>query len=93
MPCSEIIIEEPLDRLRPSSPSRNPPSNYVHISHLVRPFTLAQLKMLLQRAGELAQVSDEGRDSGEDVTPNFWIDKIKSHCFVQVCTLWNIELN
>lgn len=37
----------------------------------VRPFTLGQLKELLNRTGS---VVEEG----------FWIDKIKSHCFVTV---------
>lgn len=37
----------------------------------VRPFTLGQLKELLSRTGSLVE---EG----------FWIDKIKSHCFVTV---------
>lgn len=39
----------------------------------VRPFTLGQLKELLNRTGT---VVEEG----------FWIDKIKSHCFVTVST-------
>ena len=39
----------------------------------VRPFTLGQLKELLKRTGS---VLEEG----------FWIDKIKSHCFVTVGT-------
>ena len=37
----------------------------------VRPFTLGQLKELLGRTGTLL-------DTG------FWIDKIKSHCYVTV---------
>lgn len=37
----------------------------------VRPFTLGQLKELLSRTGSLVE---EG----------FWIDKIKSHCYVTV---------
>lgn len=37
----------------------------------VRPFTLGQLKELLSRTGTLVE---EG----------FWIDKIKSHCYVTV---------
>ena len=39
----------------------------------VRPFTLGQLKELLGRTGT---VLDDG----------FWIDKIKSHCYVTVRT-------
>lgn len=37
----------------------------------VRPFTLGQLKELLGRTGTLVEEA-------------FWIDKIKSHCFVTV---------
>lgn len=37
----------------------------------VRPFTLGQLKELLSRTGTL-------------VEDGFWIDKIKSHCYVTV---------
>lgn len=37
----------------------------------MRPFTLGQLKELLSRTGTLV---DDG----------FWIDKIKSHCYVTV---------
>lgn len=37
----------------------------------VRPFTLGQLKELLGRTGTL-------------VEDGFWIDKIKSHCYVTV---------
>ena len=40
----------------------------------VRPFTLGQLKELLSRTGTIVE---EG----------FWIDKIKSHCFVTVSTM------
>lgn len=39
----------------------------------VRPFTLGQLKELLGRTGT---VLEEG----------FWIDKIKSHCYITVRT-------
>ncbi|KAI1888632.1 hypothetical protein AGOR_G00187150 [Albula goreensis] len=44
-------------------------TNIVHVRNLVRPFTLVQLKELLNRTGT---VVEEG----------FWIDKIKSHCYV-----------
>ncbi|XP_014118144.1 PREDICTED: apoptotic chromatin condensation inducer in the nucleus-like [Pseudopodoces humilis] len=40
----------------------------------VRPFTLGQLKELLGRTGRL-------KDDG------FWIDRIKSHCFVTYCSV------
>ncbi|KAJ8336532.1 hypothetical protein SKAU_G00377520 [Synaphobranchus kaupii] len=58
-----------------SAPPGNPPpprgkiTNIVHVCNLVRPFTLGQLKELLNRTGT---VVEEG----------FWIDKIKSHCYV-----------
>ncbi|KAK1889933.1 Apoptotic chromatin condensation inducer in the nucleus [Dissostichus eleginoides] len=44
-------------------------SKIIHVTNLVRPFTLGQLKELLNRTGS---VLEDG----------FWIDKIKSHCFV-----------
>ncbi|XP_021239733.1 apoptotic chromatin condensation inducer in the nucleus-like, partial [Numida meleagris] len=51
------------------SPPRARPTNIVHLCNLVRPFTLGQLKALLGRTGTL-------REDG------FWIDRIKSHCYV-----------
>ncbi|CAG4968448.1 unnamed protein product [Colias eurytheme] len=54
---------------RPPSPPRHKQSNILFITNLVRPFTLPQLKNLLQRTG---RISENG----------FWIDKIKSKCFV-----------
>ena len=42
-----------------------------HSRWQVRPFTLGQLKELLGRTGTLVEEA-------------FWIDKIKSHCFVTV---------
>ncbi|XP_056432177.1 apoptotic chromatin condensation inducer 1b [Gadus chalcogrammus] len=58
---------------RQPSPPRGKLSAIVHVSNLVRPFTLGQLKELLKRTGT---VLEEG----------FWIDKIKSHCFVTYAT-------
>lgn len=52
-------------------PARNPPSRVVFIQHLVRPFTINQLRELLQRTGRLV-------DNG------FWIDNIKSKCLAMV---------
>lgn len=54
---------------RPPSPPRHKPSCILYISNLVRPFTLPQLKNLLQRTGRI-------------VEDGFWIDRIKSRCFV-----------
>lgn len=55
---------------RPPSPPRNKQSCILYITNLVRPFTLPQLKNLLQRTG---RITENG----------FWIDRIKSKCFVQ----------
>lgn len=67
-----IPADEPVDvGRRSSSPARRPPSNVVHVTGLVRPFTLGQLKELLGRTGTL-------------VEDGFWIDSIKSHCYVVV---------
>ncbi|KAM4605423.1 uncharacterized protein acin1a [Polymixia lowei] len=64
-----ITIDDPVRTARQPSPPRGKVSNIVHVSNLVRPFTLGQLKELLGRTGTLLE---EG----------FWIDKIKSHCYV-----------
>ncbi|XP_010782393.1 apoptotic chromatin condensation inducer in the nucleus [Notothenia coriiceps] len=68
-----ITIDDPVRTARQPSPPRGKVSSIVHISNLVRPFTLGQLKELLSRTGTLVE---EG----------FWIDKIKSHCFVTYCS-------
>lgn len=54
---------------RPPSPPRHKQSCVLYITNLVRPFTLPQLKNLLQRTGRL-------------VENGFWIDNIKSKCYV-----------
>ncbi|KAF3698965.1 Apoptotic chromatin condensation inducer in the nucleus [Channa argus] len=64
-----ITIDDPVRTAKQPSPPRGKVSNIVHICNLVRPFTLGQLKELLSRTGTLME---EG----------FWIDKIKSHCYV-----------
>jgi len=51
------------------SPARHPPSELILITNLVRPFTLPQLKELLQRTGNLEEL---------------WVDKIKSKCIAKV---------
>ena len=66
---SSVAFEEPLHLDRPPSPARNPVSNILHFKNLVRPFTIGQLKQLFGRYGKL-------------VEDGFWINKIKSHCFV-----------
>ncbi|XP_045061837.1 apoptotic chromatin condensation inducer in the nucleus-like isoform X1 [Coregonus clupeaformis] len=64
-----ITIDDPVRTAKQPSPPRGKMSNIVHVSNLVRPFTLGQLKELLGRTGT---VLEDG----------FWIDKIKSHCYV-----------
>lgn len=54
----------------PPSPPKNDCSNILYITNLVRPFTVLQLKGLLARTGKI-------------VENGFWIDKIKSKCFVK----------
>lgn len=55
---------------RPPSPPRHKQSCILFITNLVRPFTLPQLKNLLQRTGRIAE-------------DGFWIDRIKSKCYVK----------
>lgn len=66
-----ITIDDPVRTAKQPSPPRGKVSNIVHLSNLVRPFTLGQLKELLGRTGTLLE-------------DGFWIDKIKSHCYVTV---------
>ncbi|XP_077084240.1 apoptotic chromatin condensation inducer 1b [Siphateles boraxobius] len=69
-----ITIDDPIRTGRQLSPPRGKTSKIIHVCNLVRPFTLGQLKELLNRTGTLVE---EG----------FWIDKIKSHCFVTYSTI------
>lgn len=55
---------------RPPSPPRYKQSCILFITNLVRPFTLPQLKNLLQRTGRI-------------VEDGFWIDRIKSKCYIK----------
>ncbi|KAJ8011770.1 hypothetical protein DPEC_G00061710 [Dallia pectoralis] len=64
-----ITIDDPVRSTKQPSPPRSEVSNIVHVSNLVRPFTLGQLKELLRRTGTILEET-------------FWIDKIKSHCYV-----------
>ncbi|XP_041925753.1 apoptotic chromatin condensation inducer 1b isoform X2 [Alosa sapidissima] len=68
-----ITIDDPVQVSKQPSPPRGKISKIVHVRNLVRPFTLGQLKELLGRTGTMVE---EG----------FWIDKIKSHCFVTYST-------
>nr|XP_033780299.1 apoptotic chromatin condensation inducer in the nucleus isoform X2 [Geotrypetes seraphini] len=69
-----ITIDDPVRITQAPSPPRGKVSKIVHICNLVRPFTLGQLKELLGRTGTL-------------VEENFWIDKIKSHCYATYSTV------
>lgn len=65
------IVDDTASKLKPPpSPAKNPVSDVLYITNLVRPFTLKQLKELLGRTG---QIIDDG----------FWTDHIKSKCYVQ----------
>lgn len=55
---------------RPPSPAKFGSSQILYITNLVRPFTVQQLKTLLARTGKLCE-------------DGFWIDKIKSKCYVK----------
>lgn len=63
------IVSEPEEQ-QPLSPAKHNPCNILFITNLVRPFTVLQLKSLLQRTGKI-------------VENGFWMDKIKSKCFVK----------
>ncbi|XP_062813596.1 apoptotic chromatin condensation inducer in the nucleus isoform X2 [Anolis carolinensis] len=69
-----ITIDDPVRIAQVPSPPRGKVGNIVHICNLVRPFTLGQLKELLGRTGTLVEEA-------------FWIDKIKSHCYVTYSTV------
>ncbi|XP_023170257.2 apoptotic chromatin condensation inducer in the nucleus isoform X2 [Drosophila hydei] len=59
---------------RSPSPARNRASHVLFITNLVRPFTVLQLKGLLARTGKI--IDEDG----------FWIDRIKSKCYVAYAT-------
>ncbi|XP_050537302.1 apoptotic chromatin condensation inducer in the nucleus [Daktulosphaira vitifoliae] len=59
------VVKEPIKKK-----SMKRMSSVIHITNLVRPFTVGQLRDLLQRTGK--------------IVPNgFWIDAIKSQCIVE----------
>jgi apoptotic chromatin condensation inducer in the nucleus len=62
-----VVDDGPGDQ---SSPPRYNMSCILYITNLVRPFTVLQLKGLLARTGKI-------------VENGFWIDKIKSKCYVK----------
>lgn len=61
--------KEVTEQFREVSPAKNAPSTVLFITGLVRPYTLPQLKKVLSATGTI----DEDK---------FWIDKIKSKCYV-----------
>lgn len=61
-------VPDPIQRQ--PSPARNQSSCVLYITNLVRPFTVLQLKGLLARTGKI-------------VENGFWIDRIKSKCYVE----------
>lgn len=64
------IVDDSVSKLKPPpSPAKNPVSAVLFITNLVRPFTLKQLKELLERTGK---IKEDG----------FWTDRIKSKCYV-----------
>lgn len=66
------LVEEinDVEPKKKSSVKRSTTTNIIHITNLVRPFTVGQLRDLLQRTGK--------------IVPNgFWIDTIKSQCIVE----------
>jgi hypothetical protein len=64
------MVDEPV-RIKDATTALEPPSQIVYIRGLTRPFTLPLLKELLSRYGTL-------------VDGEFWLDKIKSQCFIMV---------
>ncbi|KAL1497068.1 hypothetical protein ABEB36_008091 [Hypothenemus hampei] len=64
------IVDDTASKLNPPpSPAKNPKSEILFVTNLVRPFTVKQLKELLERTGK---IQEDG----------FWTDKIKSKCYV-----------
>ncbi|CAF1128646.1 unnamed protein product [Rotaria sp. Silwood1] len=68
-----LMMDEPV-RVKDATATLEPPSRILYIRGLTRPFTLPLLKELLSRFGKL-------------VDGEFWLDKIKSQCFVTYNTL------
>ena len=68
----EDQLESRDDRDRSPSPPMNDVSVYLMIINLVRPFTNNQLKALISKTGTIEE-------------NGFWINSIKSHCYVKVC--------
>lgn len=70
---SEKSLAEEINKVEPkkkSSSVKQMTSSVIRITNLVRPFTVGQLRDLLQRTGKI-------------VSNGFWIDTIKSQCIVE----------
>ncbi|CAG8481797.1 3252_t:CDS:2 [Paraglomus brasilianum] len=75
-----------IDEKREIPPSKHEPTSTLYIKNFVRPFTVIMVRELLDRFGKVEF---------------FWMNKIKSHCFVQYetvdsaakarQTLWNVQ--
>ncbi|CAF0749508.1 unnamed protein product [Adineta steineri] len=74
---STDVTDEPV-RIKHANTMQGLPSQILYISGLTRPFSVFQLKGLLQRYGTL-------------IDNEFWLDKIKSQCFVTYSTLEEAE--
>ncbi|XP_066913620.1 apoptotic chromatin condensation inducer in the nucleus-like [Clytia hemisphaerica] len=70
----EDQLESRDDRDRSPSPPMNDVSVYLMIINLVRPFTNNQLKALISKTGTIEE-------------NGFWINSIKSHCYVKLSTI------
>ncbi|XP_076668230.1 apoptotic chromatin condensation inducer acinus isoform X4 [Andrena cerasifolii] len=66
----KISIVKETPHVKSPSPPATKPTNILLIKNLVRPFTLNQIKELLSRTGVI-------------VENGFWMDRIKSKCFVE----------
>ncbi|KAL6225253.1 hypothetical protein ACLB2K_004104 [Fragaria x ananassa] len=64
---SNSTMSEDTPKERVVPPSQKPPTNSLKIDHFLRPFTLKAVHELLGKTGKVT---------------DFWIDQIKTHCFV-----------
>ncbi|XP_043274879.1 apoptotic chromatin condensation inducer in the nucleus isoform X2 [Venturia canescens] len=68
----KISIVKDTQHAKSPSPPAAVPTSILLIKNLVRPFTLNQIRELLSRTGTI-------------VENGFWMDRIKSKCFVEYC--------
>jgi len=64
------VVPDTVKKVRSPSPTSKKATEVLFITNLVRPFTVPQLRELLARTGQIAQ-------------NGFYIDKIKSKCYVK----------